>query len=671
MIEAGYRRDIDGLRSIAILPVALYHASLGPFTGGFVGVDVFFVISGFLITRSILARMEEGTFTIGWFYERRARRLLPALFFTILITLLASLILLSPEDLAEASVSVLSALLFVSNMFFHWKIDYFSQDAELMPFLHTWSLAVEEQFYIFWPLLLMAVWTLPSAIRERRFFQATALLAAVSFLTSIYAVHVVPSAAFYMLPFRFWELALGALAYLAVARWNQPNGSVTAVMSFAGMSLVVVPMFLLTPDSRFPGFAALPVVFGTALLLMAGANDVGIIQRLLSSAPMVYIGKISYSLYLLHWPVLALFRNYQTDVTISANDAWLLLALSLGLASFSYHFVETPFRKRASIPLVIRFSAGTGVGLAVVAAALVVLEGLPKRSGNLPQYAASRSVMWDWPCEARLPEIGQTHCVFGANWEDARSKVVLWGDSHADHFAPLVQNAITGKDTAVLLYRVCPPFLDDMNVRRWHKGSDRFSLRCGQAHASFLLWLRDNATEIDAVIMAAAWSGYPSSLYHVHPSERDRGAGAHMLGVGLDATLSKMPPEIPVRILSDVPRPRENLLHCLFEDSVILRRHTDHCEPLLKEDVVAWHRATSEVLFSVTEKHPHAIAFDMVERICDTKTCPIFLQGRLLYRDSNHIRRNLTQAELDEMIARTGLREIIEDAVDPVRAITQ
>jgi peptidoglycan/LPS O-acetylase OafA/YrhL len=671
MIETDYRRDIDGLRSIAILPVALYHASLGPFTGGFVGVDVFFVISGFLITRSILARMEEGRFTIGWFYERRARRLLPALFFTVILTLLASLILLSPEDLAEASLSVLSALLFLSNMFFHWKIDYFSQDAELMPFLHTWSLAVEEQFYIFWPLLLMAVWTLPSAIRERRLVQATAFLAAVSFLASIYAVHVVPSAAFYMLPFRLWELAMGALAYLAVARLRRPDGLITAVMSFAGMSLVVVPMFLLTSESRFPGLAALPVVFGTALLLMVGTNAVGIIHRLLSSAPMVYIGKISYSLYLLHWPVLALFRNYQAEVTISATDAWWLLALSLGLASFSYHFVETPFRKRASSPFVVRFSVGTGAGLAVVAAALVALDGLPTRSGNLPQYAASRSVMWDWPCEATLPDMAQNHCVFGENWEDALSKVVLWGDSHADHFSPLVQNAIADKDMAVLLYRVCPPFLDDVNVRRWYNGSDRWSLRCGQAHAAFLEWLRDNAAEIDAVIMAAAWSGYPSSLYQADTSERGRGTGSHMLGAGLDATLSQMPPAIPVRILSDVPRPRRNLLPCLLEDSWILRRYTDQCGPLPKEEVVAWHRATSEVLFSVAEKHPHAIAFDMVERVCDTQTCPIYLQGRLLYRDSNHIRRNLTQAELDEMTARTGLREIIEDAVGPVRVMTQ
>jgi peptidoglycan/LPS O-acetylase OafA/YrhL len=662
-LHSSYRSDIDGLRAVAILPVVFYHAELGPFGGGFAGVNVFFVISGFLITQSILERREKGGFSIGWFYERRARRLLPPLFFTIFLTLLASLLLLSPEDLSDASLSALSALLFTSNIFFHWKIDYFQQDADLMPFLHTWSLAVEEQFYIFWPFLIIMVSSCFASKKNLRLLQVTIFLAVLSFSASIFAVHTIPNAAFYMLPFRLWEISAGAIVYLLFMMGYRPSSTINSLLSTLGLGLILGTIFTLSSDSRFPGANALPVILGTALLLVSGKNTNGFILRFLSARPIVYIGKISYSLYLLHWPIFSLFRNYQANTEISDTDASLLILLSFLLASFCYHFIETPFRKQASVKGVIQFSIGAGTSLAIVTSGMVALDGLPARAGNLPEYAASREVMWDWPCDTVLPEVTEAHCVFGADWNNATDKLVLWGDSHADHFAPLVRHAIADQKVAVLLYRRCPPFLDDVNVRRWHRGSDRFSVECGEAHAEFLEWLSQNVNEINAILMAAAWSGYPPSLYQIDPAERDLGMGAQLLGKGLKATLAQIPSTIPVRILSDVPRPRRVLLQCLLEDSWIVRDSALKCDALPKDGVVSWHRATTETLLKTAAGHPNTLTFDMVERICDLDTCPIFLKGRLLYRDRNHIRRNLTKVELEEMTVRTGLRQIIGEVI--------
>src|SRR5262245_6181519 len=261
-----YRADIDGLRAVAVLPVVLFHAGITLFSGGFVGVDVFFVISGFLITGIIIADMEQGRYSIAGFYERRIRRIVPAYLVTVVVTLAVALFLLLPDDLAELGDSALWSALMSSNLFF-WveSKDYFNGAAELKPLLHTWSLSVEEQFYLFFPIVLLAI----KPLGLWRYAAAICLLAAViSFGLSIYGVAYAPMASFYLLPTRAWELLVGSL--LAFGLFPALNRKLAGWEALAGLALILVPVFLYTAATPFPGLAALPPVMGAALIIHSG-----------------------------------------------------------------------------------------------------------------------------------------------------------------------------------------------------------------------------------------------------------------------------------------------------------------------------------------------------------------------------------------------------------------
>jgi len=253
-----YRPDIDGLRAVAVLPVVFYHAGVAGFTGGFVGVDIFFVISGFLITSIIAPEVKEGRFSILRFYERRARRILPALFAVILASLVAGWFILVPADYDKMGQSIVSALLFVSNMWF-WRNsgDYFGGATDYLPMLHTWSLAVEEQFYIFFPLLLMAL----HRIGRRLLLPAILVLVLGSLVLAAWATHRMPSASFYLLPTRIWELGVGSLLALGLVRAEAPRALREAAGGL-GLVAVLAPVFLYDSQTPFPGLAALPPVLG-------------------------------------------------------------------------------------------------------------------------------------------------------------------------------------------------------------------------------------------------------------------------------------------------------------------------------------------------------------------------------------------------------------------------
>jgi len=264
--KSGYRADIDGLRALAVLPVVFFHARLGPFTGGFVGVDVFFVISGFLITQLIVADVDRDRFSLRHFYERRVRRLFPALFAMLAVALLAAALLFLPADFRTFGRNVVGATLFVSNIFFWLQSNYFDGPAEIKPLLHTWSLAVEEQFYIVFPLLL--VWLL-----KRRRESVVAVIAAVavaSFVASVVAVARDASTAFYLTPFRIWELMIGSLLALgAVPPLRTPReGEVAAGL---GLALFLAAVVGFTEMTIFPGSTALLPVLGAALIIHAGS----------------------------------------------------------------------------------------------------------------------------------------------------------------------------------------------------------------------------------------------------------------------------------------------------------------------------------------------------------------------------------------------------------------
>ncbi|MEP7383511.1 MAG: acyltransferase family protein, partial [Gemmatimonadota bacterium] len=370
-----YRPEIDGLRAIAVIGVILFHLGVPHVQGGFAGVDVFFVISGFLITGNLLTDMQAGRFSFARFYERRARRLLPALFFTLAASMAASAILLPPYQLRAMAKSLAAAVFSASNFVFWSQSGYFDTDAALKPLLHTWSLSVEEQFYLLWPTLMLLLWKRGGA---RLLITVLALAVIVSTGAAEFVLSRDRDAAFYLAPFRVAELAIGALCVWWIERipsgwWK---GDLTA---FVGLAAIGYAIISFTDHTRFPGINALLPCLGTAAVICA--PDARLARSVLSVPIARGIGLISYSLYLAHWPILV-FVRHRTEGPFGPWLGGALLVAMFAVATLMYFYVERPFRWTAHRPTAEVRVSGANVaqgtrrfvtGLAVAAAALTLL----------------------------------------------------------------------------------------------------------------------------------------------------------------------------------------------------------------------------------------------------------------------------------------------------------
>ncbi len=334
-----YRREIDGLRALAVLPVILFHAGFETFSGGFVGVDIFFVISGYLITTIILTELEQGKFSIANFYERRARRILPALFLVMLVCIPFAWVLLSPYELVSFSKSVTAVPLFISNFFFWRDGGYFETAAELKPLLHTWSLAVEEQYYIFFPIFLALCWR----YGKKFIFWAVVVTAIFSLALAQVGSSLRPVPNFFLLPTRAWELAIGALVALYVSQKEIVLVALNKqqILSVCGLVFILVSIFTFNSTTPFPSAYGLLPTVGAALLILFAQKDTWV-GKLLSSSVFFSVGLISYSAYLWHQPVLAFARYAYPELGAVANLFIIVSIIALSIASWKY--VETPFR---------------------------------------------------------------------------------------------------------------------------------------------------------------------------------------------------------------------------------------------------------------------------------------------------------------------------------------
>lgn len=433
-----YRREIDGLRALAVLPVIFFHAGFSAFPGGYIGVDVFFVISGYLITTLILEGQRAGGFSLYDFYERRARRIIPALILVVAVTFPFGWIWLLPSDYLSYSKSLISVAFFSSNIFFWGESGYFDGAAELKPLLHTWSLAVEEQFYIFFPLLL--IYFLKFSRRGLAF--SLAGLAVLSFLLAQLGMSLNPSASFYLFPARAWELLAGALAAIFLQRSGElPRlAYLHEFLSILGLFLVVVPIFVFDKSTPYPGWRAIFPVSGSLLLIVFARGQAGI-AKLLSNNILVGIGLISYSAYLWHQPLFSMFRHYV------GSEFHLSLAIGLCATTFlfaylSWRFVERPFRLKGEIhPKYLWVFVVVGlVSVASIGAAGVFFRGFP---GRVPsQYRSVGELvriedLYKYYDYAGVLRHGVCHSVNTEVWErngclDFRRKnIFIWGDSYA------------------------------------------------------------------------------------------------------------------------------------------------------------------------------------------------------------------------------------------------
>ena len=345
-INVKYRKEIDGLRALAVVPVVLFHAGIASFSGGFIGVDVFFVISGYLITTIIVEELNQGKFSIASFYERRARRILPALVSVCLFCVPFAWLLMNKYEIGKFSEGLIGVSVFASNILFWMQDGYFNESSEFNPLIHTWSLAVEEQYYIFYPLLLMAV----AYAMRKHLAVSIAVISLVSLIISIVAVDVmdnakIESGAFFLLPARIWELGAGGLCALALREGKFDNFSAILQNSLGTLGLALVLVSIITYDSEtaFPGVASIPPVIGTCLIICFTWSGT-LLGRLMGWRVFVFIGILSYSIYLWHQPLLAFTRIFIDALTIPTGMMLAVLSASFVLSYLSWRFIERPFR---------------------------------------------------------------------------------------------------------------------------------------------------------------------------------------------------------------------------------------------------------------------------------------------------------------------------------------
>lgn len=428
-----YRPEIDGLRAIAVLAVVLYHAGFG-FPGGFIGVDVFFVISGFFITSLIVKELQEGRFSFSGFWERRVRRIIPAIAVVMILTLLGGWFLLLPEDYADVGKSAAFQAIFSAN--FHF---WLGGTGDEKPLQHTWSLAVEEQFYLFLPLILFSFFRLPGLRRRGPLLLLCGLGIILSLAASIYGVLRSPSAAFFFLPTRAWELLSGSFVALLPFDSLANNRRLREFFCWFGLSGILIPCWIYTDKMPFPGLAAVPPCLGTALLIWATGhhrpNQPSLfLARLLSLRLIVFIGLISYSLYLWHWPLFA-FSNYYPLKTMTVVNRLAIVAAGFLLAVLSYRYVETPFRKRticAARSSMLGFGAASIVVVLALGLFLKFGHGFPSRFS--PEVLAHARAVHDreFIHELSAVDVQKGHLVrIGSRDSNAPVAVLVWGDTHA------------------------------------------------------------------------------------------------------------------------------------------------------------------------------------------------------------------------------------------------
>lgn len=516
----GYRADVDGLRAIAVLLVVFYHLRTAKCTGGFIGVDTFFVISGYLIGALILADIDGGRFSLANFYERRIRRIFPALIVVLVAVALFGWITLLPTELEACARSLLAAVFSFSNFYFWRHTSYFDATNSINPLLHTWSLAVEEQFYLILPLLLRSLRRLP----RPTLLPILSLIALASLVFSSIGAENGDSAAFYLLHSRAWELLLGTL--LACVPLQMP-AALRNSAALLGLALIIAPGFIYSDNTPFPGLAALPPCLGTAMVIFAGGGPPHrptLVARLLSLPPLRFIGLISYSLYLWHWPLIV-FARADTHVGNGISPRLLklcLLALSLGIAFLSWRFVELPFRYgrfRPSRPQLFRIAA---VGTAVVAAAaacLIHFNGVPSRwSGAAVRVAGYLDYNPDGQFRQGScfidGDLGQRFNAAACLSESSAQKnYLLVGDSHAAALWYGLSETFRELNIMQATAAGCKPLLE---ARTAPNGFDRVSERRSTCLNLMSFVYNDYlpAHRIGTVLIAARWGAEDLAALH-------------------------------------------------------------------------------------------------------------------------------------------------------------
>jgi peptidoglycan/LPS O-acetylase OafA/YrhL len=630
-----YRPEIDGLRAIAVMPVVLFHFDLMGFRGGYLGVDIFFVISGYLITSIIEKEIHAGSFSILNFYERRIRRILPALIFVAGVTTVVSWTVFDPNALANFGSSLVATTIFSSNLYFWADAGYFSSPALEKPLLHTWSLSIEEQFYIFFPILLLLIHKV--AQRLKPYILVSLWLA--SFLLCIYGDFHHPDATFYLLPTRAWELLSGSLLainLLPKIKSIRMSGAI-ALLGCLFIALGIIHAGGADPSRVY--FGVLPV-FGSLMVIHANTNSKTLVCKILSNPFFVKVGLISYSLYLWHWPV-DVMAKYLIIRPLADTDKILLVFLSFGLAFCSWKFIEKPFRQKGKLfprRKVLFGATLTTMFLTSATGAWINLQdGMTRRNPLGGEILAQ--AQWEWHVHGNQPLYCNLEIEPGFSQPgrcgvaDQLPEIALWGDSHAMAWVPGLDKIAKehGKSVLIFTHRSYPPIL----------GYDQFrsSIDTNALSREVLSSISQDKS-IKTVVLAAAWFDY----FHLYKVPRDIDGeitfgmakqGLHEVVGELDRLGKK------IIVMADIPwlkdteyTVRSFYLHSIFPDAYDIRQLVP--SPSLEEYLYMNKRILS-VFQELKQKSGVEILHVYQNFFQNGEDCLLHVNKVPIYRDSGHL----------------------------------
>ncbi len=623
-----YRPDIDGLRTLAVLPVILFHAGFKSFGGGFVGVDIFFVISGYLITTIIVSELDRGEFSIIGFYERRARRILPALFFVMLFCLPVAWFFLIPFDLKSFSQSLIAVSLFGSNFFF-WKTSgYFDTATDLKPLLHTWSLSVEEQYYMIFPLLLMFAW----GCGRRRIASAIGFVAILSLVFAQYFSFYKPMVAFYLLPTRAWELMVGAIVafYHAEHNINKHKHAYAQILSFLGLFGICYSVFFYDKKIPFPGFYALLPTIGAALVIAFSTKNT-LAGKILGSKPFVGIGLISYSAYLWHQPLFAFIRYYLE----SPPDALVMIAatlLSILFAYFTWLFVERPFRnkQRFSRKLIFLFSLTGSIFFIIIGMVGSWSNGGFNYKTNEAQRELLRSAKKS-PMRSLCHSGGSSYRIPAQACEyfEGDVKVATFGDSHTVELAYALADELREKKVKVKHYSFsgCPPMFE-----RKDAAAVPFCTEWTNAALENIIENKDiQLVVVSYRINLALYGGHEGVFpslpddFRDNPGERSERWNSYIRS--LDKLIASGKKVVLVLQAPELPQPIDHL--------IIKSHDPEHDIPGVSADW--WKRRQSFVSQHIDDLPKKVMIIDPAKYFCDGELCYATKNGVSLYFDDDHM----------------------------------
>jgi peptidoglycan/LPS O-acetylase OafA/YrhL len=642
--DVAFRPDIEGLRALAILLVVAYHIDFPGLRGGFIGVDVFFVISGYLITGLLLERPDGTRLSLMEFYARRTRRLLPASVLTLAFIVIAGWLLLSPAERQYQARAAAASALYVSNLWLQRQTaDYFAPESADNPVLHTWSLAVEEQFYLVWPLMLALAFT--RATPRRWIASALISVAGLSLLTCLWLSTVDQLWAYFSLATRAWEFVLGAAAVVALPMLRPWLNRSAWPLGGAGLLAILASALWLDVKVAFPSAATLVPVIGTVAVLLAGARDSPNKQpgvRLLASAPMQRLGRLSYSWYLWHWPILFFGGVLSSALTASLAGRIALVICALGVAAVSYRWIENPIRFSAHLRTRPVHTLVLAAMLTLVAAggsryALAVAEvaaNTPEQQAILRASFGSPRRLQDSGCFLDYDRVTLPECNFGN--PEAASSIVLFGDSHAAQWFSALESIARDQDWRLVPFTKagCPSA--QVNVELW---------TLQRAYPECMAWRQAALRRIIELHPKVVVIANSDAHVSARTAKGPRRLTAQQWRDGMRMTLELLSAAgIRVVVLRDTPGARYDVMRCLSRQAAS-GRSSDACGSLREErvrnDVVAQVRDAAQGLPSVN-------VLDLTDKLCDQRTCPPVINGVIVYRDAGHINDTFAASLADD-----------------------